>query len=111
MSLTRSVRACHSFINHAPGAAANLVLQPVFSRCKGTDRRCLYRTALFACREIAPFEELVYDYGPDYAWDAPPALPGAAAAREGVEAAAAAALDAPGSGPAAAAGAESAPPA
>jgi hypothetical protein len=86
------------FVNHAPGAEANLLLQPVLCAHRGTDRARFYRTALFACRDVPAFTELSYDYGPDY-WCAAsaaahaslPAGAGAGAGAGGAEEVAAAA--------------------
>ena len=49
------------FINHAAEGEANVVLQAVFSRAGGADRRAFYRTALFANAYIPPFTELCYN--------------------------------------------------
>ena len=60
------------WINHAPRGTAgeNLTIQTVFTPgvegCRADNQR-LYRIAFFAAREIAPREELCYDYGPAYA--------------------------------------------
>ncbi len=49
------------FINAAPGGDANVVVQHVFTRAGGADRRAFHRTALFAQCYIEPFTELCYD--------------------------------------------------
>jgi len=45
------------------------VVQPVFTPgvagCR-TDNQRMYRIALFAARDIAPMDELCFDYGADY---------------------------------------------
>ena len=54
------------FINHCAADKASLCSQPVLARTKNTDKHCFYRVALFAQRDIPPFEELLYCYGPDF---------------------------------------------
>ena len=49
------------FINAAPGGDANVVVQTVFTRAGGADKRSFHRTALFASAYIEPFTELCYD--------------------------------------------------
>ena len=61
----RMVGAVARFVNHS-SELDNLLLQPVFSPSTNASSTAFYRVALFASRDIAPFEELLFNYGDQY---------------------------------------------
>ncbi|XRB08035.1 histone-lysine N-methyltransferase, H3 lysine-9 specific [Pycnococcus provasolii] len=65
------------YINTSDKESTNLILQPIFTSVVSSQASAsggapdpssmqFYRVALFATRDIAPLEELLYDYGDDY---------------------------------------------